>query len=407
MTEKSRVIHTSFNFPLTRRRLLQYLSAAVSLPLFPLSHAAGSAPQGRRLILVELAGANDGLNTLVPFSDERYRELRPNLALKQKELITLDDNFAFNNALKGLMPGWEQGELAVVHGLGYPQPNRSHFKSIALWETGGDGNRTQRDGWMTHAVEHAYAARKIDAHGISFGGGMKVFSSDSGNWLSLNTSRQLLSAFEPSGRSANPQSDANSAALELVTQRTEQLQTSLDGFRYKLKNSKYRARIGNGRLAKQLNHVVNLIHAGVDTPVYKVSLGGFDTHENQTGRHARLLGELGTALSGLREELMKSGEWKNTLVVTYSEFGRRARENLSGGTDHGTAAPHFVAGGAIEGGFYGNAPDLGNLQDDDLQFTMDYRSVYSELLGNWLNISDNKFAQYQDKRLSGLLQVAG
>ncbi len=406
MTQSANVKKSNSGLSLTRRRVLQFLSAAVCLPMLPQTRAA-QAHQGRRLVLVELAGANDGLNTLVPFSDQRYNELRPNLALKQKELVTLNDDFAFNKSLKDLMPGWEQGELGVIHGLGYPQPNRSHFKSIAIWETGSDGGRQQRHGWMTHAVEHAYATHKVDAHGISFGGGMNVFSSDSGNWLSLNTSRQLLTAFEPSGRSVNPAKDAATEALELVTQRTQQLQESMDGFRQKLTNSKHRARIGNGRLAKQLNHVVNLVYAGVDTPVYKVSLGGFDTHENQAGRHARLLSELGSALAGFRDELKKSGEWENTLVVTYSEFGRRARENLSGGTDHGTAAPHFVMGGAVEGGFYGNSPDLGNLQDDDLQFTMDYRSVYSELLSNWLDISDNKFAKYQDERLAGLLAVAG
>ena len=146
-----------------------------------------------------------------------------------------------------------------------------------------------------------------------------------------------------------------------------------------------------------------MVHAGVDSPVYKVSLGGFDTHENQIGRHTNLLAELGSALAGFRKELKGSGEWENTLIVTYSEFGRRARENLSGGTDHGTAAPHFISGGGVEGGFYGDAPDLGDLIDDDLQFTMDYRSVYAELLGNWLEIDGHKFVQYQDERLARLL----
>ena len=152
-----------------------------------------------------------------------------------KKLISLNTEFAFNKALGDLMPAWEQGELAVVHGLGYPKPNRSHFKSIALWETGGDGVRQQRDGWMTHAIEHAFASRQLDAHGISFGGGMGMFSSDGGNWLSLNTSRQLLTSFEPSARSINPLGNEDSTALELVTQRTEQLQSSLDGFRKKLR----------------------------------------------------------------------------------------------------------------------------------------------------------------------------
>lgn len=403
MSNLKKVVYSS----LSRRRFLQTMAAAVSLPQLPETLAAAARRNGRRLVLVELAGANDGLNTLVPFSDERYTELRPSLALKPADLVSIDADFAFNSSLVDLMQGWEAGELAALHGLGYPKPNRSHFKSIALWETGGDGNRQQRHGWMTHAVEHAFAANRVDAHGISFGGGMSVFSSDSGNWLSLNTSRQLLASFEPSGRSVNPGAPESSAALELVTQRTMQLQSSLDGFRRKLADSKYRARIGGGKLAKQLNHVVNLINAGIDTPVYKVSLGGFDTHENQSGRHNRLLKELGSSLAGFRQELIKSAEWENTVIMTYSEFGRRARENLSGGTDHGTAAPHFITGGAVQGGLFGNAPDLGDLDNDDLKFTMDYRSVYATLLQNWLQVGDNKFSQYHDKRLRDLVPANG
>lgn len=390
---------------LSRRRFLRSATAVVCLPQLPHLLAADGHKSGRRLVLVELAGANDGLNTLVPYSDERYVELRPKLALKSADLISVDADFAINSALVEVMDGWEQGEVAALHGLGYPSPNRSHFKSIAIWESGGDGDRQQRQGWMTHAVEHAFNKR-VDAHGISFGGGMNVFSSDSGNWLSLNTSRQLLASFEPSGRSANPVAEENSAALELVTQRTHQLQSSLDNFRHKLNNSKYRSRIAGGKLAKQLNHVVNLINAGIDTPVYKVSLGGFDTHENQSQRHTRLLKELGRSLAGFRHELQKTGEWDNTLVMTYSEFGRRARENLSGGTDHGTAAPHIVTGGAVRGGLYGQAPDLGDLDNDDLKFTMDYRSLYATMLEDWLELDNSKFSQFRDKRLLDLVTAS-
>lgn len=392
---------------LSRRRFLQSAAAAVCLPVIPNVFAADINRVGRRLVLVELAGANDGLNTLVPYSDERYAELRPSLALKPVDLISIDSDFALNSAMSGLMDVWEEGEMAAIHGLGYPQPNRSHFKSMAIWETGGDGHRQQRNGWMTHAVEHAFASKQVDAHGISFGGGMSVFSSDSGNWLSLNTARQLLASVQPANQSFETDTSQNNAALESVIERTMQLQSSLDKFRHKLENSKYRSRIAGGRLAKQLNHVVNLINAGIETPVYKVSLGGFDTHENQQRRHSRLLNELGASLAGFKQELQKTGEWDNTVVMTYSEFGRRARENLSGGTDHGTAAPHFVTGGAVRGGLYGKAPDLGDLDNDDLKHTMDYRSLYAAMLENWLQVGNSKFNQYQDTRLRGLLRDTG
>lgn len=380
------------------------LASSVWMPVLAESSTVVQRRNHKRIVLIELAGANDGLNTVIPHSDERYYELRPNLGLGKSDLISLDTGFSFNKSFARAMPLWESGELATVHGLGYPAPNRSHFKSIALWESGGDGVRQQRDGWMTHAVEHAYGSNSVDAHGISFGGGMNIFSSDSGNWLSLNTSRQLSAQQQLMSQS---QQAGASAALELVKQRSSLLQSSLDRFRGKLENNKHRSRIPGGKLAKQLNHVVNLVNAGVDAPVYKVSLGGFDTHENQIGRHAQLLKELAGALSGFRKELVASDEWDNTLVMTYSEFGRRARENLSGGTDHGTAAPHFVAGGRVNGGFFGTSPDLGELEDDDLKFTMDYRSVYAEILGTWLQMPENKFYVHADDRLKNLLDPTG
>ncbi|MEM7257539.1 MAG: hypothetical protein AAF404_09140 [Pseudomonadota bacterium] len=180
-----------------RRRLLQLAATATLLPLSPYLAANANGYHGRRIILLELAGANDGLNTLVPWSDQRYYSLRPTIGLKQNKIIKLNDDFALHAALQPMMPLWESGELAVIHGLGYPQPNRSHFKSIALWETGGDGNQQRRDGWVTHDVEHALAINKIDAHGIALGGGMGVFSNAAGNWLSMSTAVPLMIRARP------------------------------------------------------------------------------------------------------------------------------------------------------------------------------------------------------------------
>lgn len=385
---------------LTRRRLLGLIASTVCLPVMAETAAAAALRGGKKLVLVELAGANDGLNTLVPHSDDRYLELRPSIGLRKNDLVSLDSEFSLNNACTDVMPLWDDGELAVVHGLGYPRPNRSHFKSIAIWETGGDGARSGRSGWLTHAIEHAYASKAVDAHGISLGGGMNIFSSKSGNWLSLKSSRQLM---KPVNFSSEQGDKPASEALELVMQRTALLENSLTRFRSKLKASKFRSNIRGGQLAQQLKHVANLIHAGVDAPVYKVSLGSFDTHENQPGRHRQLLRELSLSMAGFREELKSTGEWENTVVMTYSEFGRRARENQSGGTDHGTAAPHLVTGGGINGGFYGNAPDLGDLESDDLKFTMDYRSLYSAILDDWLKTGENRFAEYGDDRLKNLV----
>ncbi len=385
----------------SRRSFLTAAIAAVVVPLLPfgLLQAAQSALCcGRKLVLLELAGANDGLNTVVPFRDHRYAELRPQLHLKPEQVIPIDAEFAFHHALRSLMPLWEHREIAVVHGLGYPQANRSHFKSMEIWETGGDGIANGRTGWITHDIEHTYAAGRIDAHGLSLGGGMAIFSSPSGNWLSMKSLGQFQGKSVPltaSGKSGN-------SALDLIQARGRTLSHSMQRISEKIAESRRQSKLRGSDLANQLAHAANLINAGIDTPVIKVSHGGFDTHENQSYRHENLLRQFAEAVSGFRDELIASGEWENTLVMTYSEFGRRARENRSGGTDHGTAAPHFLIGGALNAGQYGASPDLGALLDDDLQFTMDYRALYGQVLSGWLNIPRNQYSAFEDSRLKPL-----
>ena len=388
---------------MNRRSIIKLLSGLTVLPVAPKLARANTSlldTSHKRVILLELSGANDGLNTIVPFKDDRYHKLRPSIGLKSPDIISLDDYFGFNNALSELMPLWENGDMAVVHGLGYPNPNRSHFTSIALWETGGDGNRQRRDGWITHDIEHAYAISNIDAHGISLGGGMGVFESNAGNWLSMKTASQFAGKSMDSP-SSNEQH--KNKAIELLLDRAATLNASIAQIANKVENNPHPVRpAGGGSFYAQIAHAVNLINSGIDAPVLKISLGGFDTHENQPGRHTGLLKQLAKGAGTLQKELTKTDNWNNTVVVSYSEFGRRAAQNQSNGTDHGTAAAHFVFGGNIRGGFHGQHPDLGQLKDGDLQFTMDYRALYSSVLGDWLNLPDNAFKEYRTNDLSRL-----
>ncbi|MDP7464302.1 MAG: twin-arginine translocation pathway signal protein, partial [SAR324 cluster bacterium] len=163
--------------------MLRRLAGGLLLPLVPQYLTAAAQQAGRRLVLVELSGANDGLNTVIPFQDHRYRELRPHIGIERQDMITLDSGFALHGAMRRVMESWDDGDLAILPGLGYPNPNRSHFKSIALWETGGDGNGSGRSGWLTQAVEGMPGTADLDAHGISLDGGMGVFASPSGIWL--------------------------------------------------------------------------------------------------------------------------------------------------------------------------------------------------------------------------------
>ena len=382
-----------------RRTLLKLCSGLSVLPLLPGTSLA-STP-GKRVILLELSGANDGLNTVVPYADDRYHALRPSIGLKSKDVITLDNEFGFHHALKNVMPLWERNEMAVIHGLGYPKPNRSHFKSIALWETGSDGiDRERRNGWITHDVEHAYAVSNIDAHGISLGGSMGVFNSTDGNWLSMETANQF------SKRSidlhTNDQQQHN-PMMALLQENAATLSSSIDSIAKKVDNNSQPVKPeGGDKFDAQIAHAINLVNAGVEAPVIKISLGGFDTHENQIHRHQSLLTKLARGVSRMRDELSATDNWHNTVIVTYSEFGRRAAQNKSNGTDHGTAAAHFVFGGDLNGGFHGKHPDLGQLQNNDLQFTMDYRALYSSVLSGWLELPSNAFEKYHNGALSRL-----
>lgn len=389
---------------MNRRHFLGGLGIGLSIPLAPLNLAQAASAQARRLILVELAGANDGLNTLVPFGDGRYRALRPNIHLERNEVLTLNEWQGLHAEMAPLMDAWNAGEMAIVQGLGYPEQSRSHFKSIALWETGGDGTRAGRTGWLTNDLL-TVEGHSLDAHGISLDGGMGVFASSEGTWISLTSLHQLRTLSAAAATFDFAGGAEGNEALGLLLERANSLDTAMANIRAKMARTQksWEFDVRGGDLGPQLGLALQLIANQIETPVLKVQLSGFDTHEYQRGTHEYLLRDLAQALADLRRGLKSLGQWDNTLVMTYSEFGRRARENYSEGTDHGTAAPHFVMGGRVEGGLWGDHPDLGALEDDDMKFSMDYRALYDAILANWFGLGGNQFAARADKRLRGLI----
>ncbi len=397
---------------MNRRQFINTLLFGAGVPLAGINQQvlANNAPiTQRRLVLVELAGANDGLNTLVPFSNDHYHRLRPTIGLSADAVLALDDTLGMHDSLGPLLQHWDRGELAWVQGLGYPKANRSHFKSIALWESAGDGlNRQGREGWMTHAIEHQLARSVSDPHGISLSGNLDIFASESGRWLSARSVKELLQQNPPT--QGNGQS--SHATLALLQQRLHTLDSTLAALGGKLKSLEKRdtqiPSFEGGGFGEQLRQVAMMIAAGLDTPVYRVRLTGFDTHKNQPSRHQQLLKTLALGLSSFSSTLEDMREWDNTLIMTYSEFGRRASENRSGGTDHGTAAPHIVLGGSVQGGLYGNAPDLATLPDGDPLFTMDYRALYHAILVDGLGADRpvHTLENHVDARLQALLKVS-
>ncbi len=365
-----------------RRRDFLKLAGLVPTIYFAPGALAAGTDWNRVLVLLELNGGNDGLNTVVPYADPRYYELRPRLAIARDRVLPLSEQLGFNPALEALMPAWQARELAVVLGVGYPQPNRSHFRSIEIWDTASRADETLSEGWLARLFAANPPPAHFAAHGVALGSNTGPLTG--AHALVLDDPQRFL---QQAGRlPAAPHRAANPALAHLLGVRDETRRAA----------GVLREKIGGDtasgttfpatRLGKQLELAARLIASRVPIAAIKLSHGSFDTHSNQRATHDRLLRELAEAVSAFREALLAHGQWERTLLLTYSEFGRRARENGSLGTDHGTAAPHFLLGGRVRGGFYGEQPMLAQLADGDLMHRIDFRSLYLTVARHWWGV---------------------
>ncbi len=372
-----------------RRDALKFLGATALVPVMygavpggMRAFAQAAKPQGvtnRTLVLVELKGGNDGLNTLIPYADENLRRLRPSLVLPQEEMVTLGEGLAFNPALKPLMTAWDKGQLGILRGVGYPQPNRSHFRSIEIWETASKSEEMLREGWIASVLKGNVGAT---ADGIVIGD--YEFGPLTGPRMRnviMDKPDQFIA--QAQRIQAAKDSDGGGALGHLLRTRAELLDASTKLAPLFAEPPALPVDFPNNAFGNQLKIATQLIMAQAGVPVLKVSLGSFDTHVNQRGQHDNLLKQLGEGLAAFREAMIQTGHWNDVLVMTYSEFGRRANENASKGTDHGTAAPHLVMGGKAKGGFHGAQPRLDDLDAGDLKFSTDYRAVYATVARNW------------------------
>ena len=386
--------------------------AASPVAVAPRARAARSSGlagpvRNRILVLVELQGGNDGLNTVIPILDPNYRRLRPGLAIDAQEALDVVPELAFHPALKPLVDPFERGEMAVLHSVGYPKPNRSHFRSIEIWDQATASDQYGQEGWVTNALRlhPTFGQRRSDADAIAVGiGNIGPLAGPDTRLVTMREPRQFLAQSE-SLRSLDARSDVTPALRHLVRTQNEAV-AAADAVKRKLTGrERFNRKFAGDPLARGLAIAADLIADGVDIPVWKVTLGGFDTHADQRQRHQRLLANMANALAAFREAMRDLGRWNDTLVATYSEFGRRVGENLSRGTDHGTAAPLFVLGGAVEGGFKGSAPNLADLDEGDLKAQIDFRQVYASLIAGWWNQPDNFLAR-QGHRPLGLVRSA-
>jgi uncharacterized protein (DUF1501 family) len=340
---------------------------------------------GRILLLVELKGGNDGLNTVIPYADARYRELRAGIGVSRDHTLQLDEKVGLHHKLEPLMESWKAGDLAIVQGVGYPYPNRSHFRSIEIWDTASSANQTLSEGWIAQAFHGASLPKGVGVDSIvidtnalpSTGPGLRtIVMQDAENFL-----RQAQALKDASGLS-----DGGNPALRHLLAVRQEINAAAKGLSDKLRAAPAPAHAYPQEmlLGRQLELATRVLTARVPVVAVKAALGGFDTHANQVQPHERLLTILAGNLATLRKNLIGAGLWDDVVVMTYSEFGRRVRPNASGGTDHGTAAPLFVMGGGVKGGLHGVYPSLTDLQDGDLKHTVDFRAVFATMAqGCW------------------------
>jgi uncharacterized protein (DUF1501 family) len=395
---------------LSRRDLLRLgtsslVACGAGAPLF-LARAAravaagpGTRAKGRALVVIQLDGGNDGLNTVVPFKDDDYRKARPRLQVAERAVLKVDDRVGFHPGLAGFAKLLERGQLAVVQSVGYPNPSRSHFESMATWHTAKAGARGDAPGWLARALDATAAPPGGDVPAIhlsieaqpqpqALAGAQRHVPS----LPSLEQFRRRLGIPEAAGASEQR------VALDQLARREHGRPGSLLNFVERSASLSYESSArfdhmvaaGSGAdypqngLARRLRVIAQLIKAGLTTAIYYTQLGGFDTHAAQAGVHGGLLFELGSSLQAFLGDLVKSGDGGRVVVLVFSEFGRRLAENASAGTDHGTAAPLFLAGPAVKAGLHGPYPDLHDLADGDPKFAVDFRRVYATLLDRWL-----------------------
>jgi len=372
----------------------------------PVRHQSRS---GKVLIVVQLSGGNDGLNTVVPYADDAYLRNRPGLKIGPKSVLPLTDAVGLHPALANLRELYNRGDMLVVNSVGYPNPTRSHFRSMDIWQTASKADQYLQTGWLgryldsnCHGCSQAYHAVEIgDNLGLALQGNKRDgFAMRDGDQLRRLTNNQFLNALG----TTKGNSRAQDPTLDYLYKTMIEVQESAD---YLIEKSKVYTSVQSypvhpfGRGMKQ---IAELISADTDTKVYYISLPGFDTHANQFARHEKLLRTYSRSIAALVADLEFNNLFDDTMIMTFSEFGRRVEENGSRGTDHGTANNVLLLSGAFKNpGLYNEMPDLTKLVNGDIVYQIDFRSIYSTLLKEWLDVPSKDILLGEFDPLDGVL----
>jgi uncharacterized protein (DUF1501 family) len=399
-------------------------------------------PDDRILVVLQLGGGNDGINTVVPFGDDNYYRLRKTLAIAADGTLKLNDSVGLHPSMAKLKSLFDDGRVAVVQGVGYPNPNRSHFRGTEIWATASDANVVEKHGWLGRyfdaqcpgcgekhpelavhigrippeafkssqpigiALENpdALELKPATKDAMQAQEEKKIFRElnkpkNSNGGAGVSPADQLKST----GGTPAPPSRESVSPLDYVQRTSMNAQLASERVKDAIRHYKGTVEYPQSGLARRLQLIAQMIAGNMPTRVYYASLGGFDTHANQKQSHANLLTEFSTAVEAFHRDLKEQGNDGRVVMMTFSEFGRRAAENASGGTDHGAAAPMFVIGTPVKGGLYSKYPSLADLdRGGDIKMTADFRSVYATILENWLKVKSQPILRQNFEKLAFL-----
>jgi uncharacterized protein (DUF1501 family) len=372
-------------------------TAPAPQPASATSAPAPAAPSGKRtLVVVQLSGGNDGLNAVVPYGNGLYYQLRPQIGIPADQVLHLDDQIGLHPNLKSFKTLYDQHQLAVIQGVGYPNASRSHFRSMEIWHTAKPTGAAPTQGWLGAFMSEVYKVGDSPFQCVNFGSSVPqalltehapiAALQDTASFQFL-VDKRLPAMKDPLVKTFGQvvtKPAQRTPALDLVASNWGTTSQSVDIFSKISDKYQPMAQYPNNGFGKTLQQVAQMLASDVGTRVFYVQLGGFDTHANQKPAQATLMSQLADSLAAFQADLEGHGRADQVLTIGFSEFGRRVKENGSQGTDHGAAGPMFVLGKRVKGGLYGDHPNLSNLDDGDLFHTVDFRSVYATVIEDWL-----------------------
>ena len=388
---------------------MQRSAEGIMIPLGSLVTSRAGVPDDHVLVVIQLAGGNDGLNTVIPYGSREYYTNRSQIAIGEPSStkynagaalsISGADGYGLHPNLTGLLDLMENGQAAIVQGVGYPNPNRSHFTSTDIWHTGNHSG--QGYGWLGRYFDNTCSGQPNPKGSIAIGNraplalhgstqkAVNFETEELFRWAGSSGDASLEELYDNINRQEKANNSKEDSQLDFLVRTSLDAQVSSDRIRAAVSKEPL-VRYPSGQLAQQLQLIASMIRADLPTRVYYASLGGFDTHANQLNSHANLMRQLGDTLNAFQQDLGKQGNTGKVMTMVFSEFGRRVAQNGSAGTDHGTAGPMYLFGPMVKPGLLGQHPSLTELDRGDLIFNVDFRSVFATILEQWLKADSTK-----------------